>query len=108
MDRENGGFYATGSYSGTIINPAKIWWGQCEALLCCMYLYHNFGKLEYAEGFNLTLQWITQNQADWGHGEMYLDIDEFGTARGYKAGRSKTTYHNGRAILQSLLLAGRP
>ncbi len=108
-DKENGGIYDAGKYyapdSMVIINKSKSWWGEAEALnsLLLMHeMYPNDPKGYYSYFVD---QWdyintylIDHEYGGWfSHG---IDQDpESRTSR--KAHNWKTTYHTGRAMVNT-------
>lgn len=110
-DRDRGGFYAAGPLGRVARNRTKLWWPQAEGLLCCLVLYKLTGDVSYAQCFAHTLDWVTEHQVDWEHGEWHEQVARNGTATGIKAGPWKAPYHNGRAMvacLEGLDLRGEP
>ena len=108
FDRTGGGFYDSGFFNVKADRRDKIWWVQAEALVGALYLYHLTGEKLYWECFSQTLDWIIQHQVDWEYGEWHNRISVTGKISGEKAGAWKSPYHNGRAILQCLVLLSSP
>jgi mannobiose 2-epimerase len=103
-DRQNGGFYDSGSFLSRADRREKIWWVQAEGLVSALQMYRLTAEEVYWNCFSQTLEWIVKHQVDWQHGDWHETIDRAGKASGVKAGPWKGPYHNGRAMLQCLEL----
>jgi cellobiose epimerase len=102
FDHKHGGFYESGPFNKPADRREKIWWVQAEGLVAALYIYRLTDNQIYWDCFAQTLEWISNYQTDWKHGDWYETVDENGTASGSKAGPWKGPYHNGRAMLQCL------
>jgi mannobiose 2-epimerase len=105
FDRRNGGFYHTGAPRKPAADRTKIWWVQAEALLALNVLRSWTRDERYRRAASRTLDWICERQADWVGGEWFAAIDAKGRPHGAKTGPWKGPYHQGRALLKSLVLA---
>ena len=103
FDEKNGGFF----YSGPLNEPAtdrhKSWWVQAEALVGALTMYQLTSNTEYFEVFRKTWGFCEKQQIDWKNGDWYARIAPDGQPGGDKASPWKGAYHNGRAMIESLI-----
>jgi cellobiose epimerase len=104
FDRRDGGFYYSGLFNAPADQRHKSWWVQAEGLISALSMYRLTAEELYWQCFAKTLDWIVGYQADWQHGEWYMYISATGEPTGDKTGAWKSSYHNGRAVLQCLEL----
>jgi cellobiose epimerase len=103
-DEQHGGFYDSGRFSQPADRKAKVWWTQAEALVAALMMHQRTGEQRYLEVFDQTLDWVNRHQVDWTNGDWHANIGEDGKPSGLKAGPWKSPYHNGRAMIECLLL----
>jgi cellobiose epimerase len=101
-DKEQGGFFNSGTFNKRGDNREKVWWVQAEAIVSALYMYRLTHDSQYLRVFEKTYDWIDKHQVDWKRGEWYETITPDGTPRGDKAGIWKCGYHNGRAMIECL------
>ena len=104
FDHEAGGFYSAGEFDAPADERQKVFWVQAEGMVAALTMYRETGELKYWQAFVKTYDWVVERQADWAHGDWHAVIDKDGAMLGAKAGRWKSPYHNGRAVLESLRL----
>lgn len=104
FDREEGGFYYTGSFNAPADRREKVWWVQAEGLVSALQIYSLTGEEVYFNCFSKTLDWIVKHQVDWEHGDWHAQVSKSKKPSGDKAGAWKSPYHNGRAIIRCLEL----
>ncbi|MGB1892733.1 MAG: AGE family epimerase/isomerase [Candidatus Latescibacterota bacterium] len=102
FDRGKGGFYESGPLGQPADDLDKIWWVQAEGLVALLSLYQMTGNEAYWSAFIETYEWVEGHQVDWDNGDWHAQITPDGTSSGAKAGRWKTPYHSGRAVLECL------
>ncbi|TXI42452.1 MAG: hypothetical protein E6Q56_01430 [Mycobacterium sp.] len=105
-DRRRGGFFSRGCIGQPAHVRDKLWWVQAEGLLAALQMFVHTGDAHYYAIFCHTLDWIEVQQADWTHGDWHRAIAPSGAVRGNKADAWKTPYHNGRAMIECLVLLG--
>ncbi|MBW3625617.1 MAG: AGE family epimerase/isomerase [Armatimonadetes bacterium] len=103
-DRSKGGFYDAGAFNKRAGDRNKTWWVQAEALVSALYMYRLTGEAKYREVFERTLDFIDRYQTDWKHGEWHATVMPDGKGTGDKAHIWKAGYHNGRAMIECLVL----
>lgn len=103
-DSARGGFYDSGPFNKPADRKAKVWWVEAEAIVSALYMYRLTGERKYLDIFAQTYDFIEKHQVDWEHGEWHATITPEGQAQGDKAQPWKAGYHNGRAMIESLLL----
>jgi mannobiose 2-epimerase len=103
-DPVHGGFFTPPRFKRPGAPREKDWWTQAEGLVSALHLYVLFEEEEYWRHFRSTLDWIDRCQVDWNHGDWHAYVTESGIQHGNKAGRWKTAYHSGRAVLTCLEL----
>jgi cellobiose epimerase len=103
-DDDKGGFYDSGRFNQPADRKVKVWWTQAEALVAALMMHQRTGEQRYLEVFDQTLDWVNRHQIDWENGDWHANIGEDGRASGLKAGPWKSPYHNGRAMIECLLL----
>ncbi|MCW5772167.1 MAG: AGE family epimerase/isomerase, partial [Rhodospirillaceae bacterium] len=103
-DAAEGGFFNTVGAEGT--DRSKTWWAQAEGLLGSLLIHRYCGSARARHCFLGTLDWIERFQADWQAGEWHAVILEHAVQPGDKGGPWKTAYHNGRAMLDGMVLLG--
>lgn len=103
FDEALGGFFHTGALAEAASDRAKHWWVQGEALVAALTMYQMTSNTEYFEVFRKTWSFCDKYQIDWNHGDWHSAIGLDGKARGDKANEWKAAYHNGRAMIESLL-----
>jgi mannobiose 2-epimerase len=103
FDTDLGGYYHDGNPDGTVTRKTKIWWVQCEALLCLWRLYEITGSGNYLDKLDATLEFIEKYQRDPKTGEWFAGIEgesvtdwTFGLGKGTLR---KASYHNVRALV---------
>jgi mannobiose 2-epimerase len=102
FDHKKGGFYDTGSFNAPANRRDKVWWVQAEAIVSALYMYRLTRQEVYRHCFCQTLDWVVKYQVDWEHGDWYERVAPNGRQFGNKAWAWKSSYHNGRAMLQCL------
>jgi cellobiose epimerase len=102
-DRENGGFYDSGSAFGPPSVTDKIWWTQAEGLNALALMHAHFGHKTSRYWDALRLQWkfIREHQIDSRYGGWLASVDRDGQS---SAGRAKgdqwtESYHQARALM---------
>ena len=70
--------------------------------MALLSLYQMTGNEAYWSAFIETYEWVEGHQVDWDNGDWHAHIRPDGTSSGAKAGRWKTPYHSGRAVLECL------
>ncbi len=103
FDEERGGFYYSGPFHQPATDRTKSWWVQSEALVSSLEMYQLTGRTEYFEVFRKTWSFCEKYQIDWANGDWHQSIGGDGKPTGDKAGPWKSAYHNGRAMMESLL-----
>ena len=104
FDHDKGGFYEGGALRMPADDLDKVWWVQAEGLVALLSLYQLTGDENYWSAFLNTYEWVERYQIDWENGDWHAHIAPDGRASGAKAGRWKTPYHNGRAVIECLRL----
>lgn len=103
-DRENGGFYDTGTAFGPASNTDKIWWTQGEGLNALTLMHARYGHetTRYWDALNLQWQFITRHQLDPKYGGWYSTVSKEGAATPGRVKSDQWTeaYHQGRALIQ--------
>jgi cellobiose epimerase len=107
-DDQQGGFYDSGRFNQPADRKAKVWWTQAEALVAALRMHRMTGEQRYLDVFDQTLEWVRRHQVDWENGDWHANIGEDGKPSGQKAGPWKSPYHNGRAMIECLLLLSQP
>jgi mannobiose 2-epimerase len=102
FDHRRGGLYENGPPGRPADKLNKIWWVQAEALPSALELWRRTQDERYRRAFELTLDWITNEQADWNAGDWHAAIQPNGRPAGGKSGDWKDPYHQGRAVLECL------
>ena len=101
-----GGFYFQGQDSITILNSAKTWWAQAEALNSLLLMSRLFPKeTDYYALFENQWDYIKLFLIDEEHGGWYawgLDRSDDQQQQGLKAQIWKSPYHNGRALMNCI------
>jgi mannobiose 2-epimerase len=109
-DAQNGGFFERGLYqtldSLVIIDDHKSWWSQVEALnsLLLMHELHPGSDIDYYNYFVKQWNYINTYLIDHTYGGWYgngLDTNP-ASKNGRKAHNWKTTYHNGRGMVNCI------
>lgn len=104
FDRSRGGFFGRGYVGQPAHVRDKTWWVQAEGLLGALQMFVHTGEAHYYACFCQTLDWIEARQVDWTHGDWHRTIKPGGAIHGDKADAWKTPYHNGRAMIECLVL----
>ncbi len=102
-DEKNGGFYNSGPFRQPANDRNKAWWVQAEVLVSALEMHLLTGEPLYYDVFEKTWQFLDKNQIDWENGEWHSTILPDGRARGDKAQIWKGGYHNGRAMVESVI-----
>lgn len=103
FDEDKGGFFYTGVFDQPAADRSKSWWVQAEALVSSLTMYELTSSTEYFEVFRKTWDFCDRHVIDWKNGDWHASIDPNGRPGGDKAGPWKSAYHNGRAMMESLL-----
>jgi len=103
-DPRLGGFWDWGPLGKPAESRVKIWWVQAEALVSALAMYRLTGEPRYWNVFEKTWRFIEQFMADTERGEWWPQTDENGKPGGDKANAWKAAYHNGRAMIEGLLI----
>lgn len=103
FDTQRGGYFHDGTPDGTVTRRTKIWWVQCEGLLCLWRLYDLTGDSRYLDRLDATLRFIETYQRDPQTGEWFAGIEDgrvtdwtFGLEKGTLR---KASYHDVRALV---------
>jgi mannobiose 2-epimerase len=102
-DSERGGFFYTGPFNGAATDRQKSWWVQAEALVSALEMYKLTSDRRYYDVFEKTWQFLDKHQIDWKNGEWHSTVLPDGSTRGDKAQIWKGGYHNGRAMMDSVI-----
>jgi mannobiose 2-epimerase len=103
-DEVGGGFYDSGEFHKPADRRDKIWWVQAEAIVSALKMYRLTGEEKYAKVFTGTWELIESKMIDWKAGEWHSTVTISGEQRGDKAQIWKAGYHNGRALIECLLM----
>lgn len=103
-DAKDGGFWYSGWFRQPADNRVKSWWVQSEVLVSALMMYRLTRDPQYWEVFEKTWDFVEKHQIDWKTGEWWTSVDEKLQAHGEKAGPWKAGYHNGRAMIEGILL----
>lgn len=103
-DAEKGGFFYYGAFNQPASNLEKSWWVQSEALVSALYMYRLTQDPKYLKVFTQTFEFVDKYQIDWKNGEWHDTVLPDGSVRGNKAQPWKAGYHNGRAMIECLML----
>ena len=76
---------------------------QAEALVGALTMYQLTINTEYFEVFRKTWSFCDKFQIDWKNGDWHAVIGADAKARGDKADEWKAAYHNGRAMIESVV-----
>ncbi len=105
FDAKQGGFFSSGEVFDQPANDLnKVWWVQAEALVSCLYMHRLTGDPRYLDYFIKTYHFVESKQTDWENGEWHSTITPEGKPIGQKANPWKGGYHNGRAMMECLLI----
>jgi mannobiose 2-epimerase len=105
FDAKLGGFFSSGDQFNQPANDRnKVWWVQAEALVSCLYMHRLTGDPRYLDYFTKTYRFVEIRQTDWENGEWHATITPDGKPMGQKANPWKGGYHNGRAMMECLLI----
>jgi mannobiose 2-epimerase len=102
FDHERGGFYSEGGIRLPAHHRFKEWWVQAECLLSALRMHRRTGEPRYLSAFESTLEWIVDEQVDWGRGGWHREVSRRGIRRGVKAGPWQDAFHEGRALIECL------
>jgi len=103
-DGIHGGFWYTGWFRQPANGRTKSWWVQSEALVSALTMYKLTRDPQYYEVFEKTWEFTNKHLIDRKTGEWRESIDEHLKASGNKAHAWKAGYHNGRAMIESIIL----
>ena len=103
-DARDGGFYDNGRFNQPADRLAKVWWVQAEAIVSALYMHRLTGEQKYLDVFRKTYDFIEKHQVDWENGEWHANVLPDGRVTGDKAQPWKAGYHNGRAMIECLLV----
>jgi len=103
FDEDQGGFFYNGPFNQPASNRSKSWWVQSEALVSALTMYQLTSNTEYFEVFRKTWSYCDKHQIDWTNGDWHSAIEVDGTPAGDKANPWKAAYHNGRAMMESII-----
>ena len=103
FDEGQGGFFHAGQLNEMTSDRSRYWWVQAESLVCALTMYQMTNNTEFFEVFRKTWSFCDNFQIDWKNGDWHAVIGVDGKARGDKASEWKAAYHNGRAIIESLV-----
>lgn len=98
---EDGGIFNSAGPLG-IIDRAKEWWPQIEAVIGFVNAWQMSGEPTYLQAAMQSWHFIETKLIDREHGEWYWGLDAQGAPALYqdKAGPWKCPYHNGRGCLE--------
>ncbi|MBN1992417.1 MAG: AGE family epimerase/isomerase [Anaerolineae bacterium] len=97
---EDGGLFYQGDPTG-IIDPAKHWWPQAEAMVGFLSAYQLSRHQPFLQASLKSWDFIKQYLIDREHGEWFWGVDKTGRPLNReKAGMWKSPYHNSRACLE--------
>ena len=86
---------------GRVLDPARVWWVQAEALVGFFNAWQMTGRPEFLQASGASRDFIADYQRDSANGEWYwYSILDPGAGTRYKAGFWKAPYHNGRAMME--------
>lgn len=102
-DEQRGGFYDSGKFNEPADNRNKVWWVEAEALVSALTMYELTKDRQYYDVFERTWAYLLREQIDWNDGEWWGTVRPDGTKGGEKANIWKGGYHNGRAMIESIL-----
>ena len=103
-DEKNGGFYDSGGFSQPADRLTKTWWVEAEAIVSALYMHRLTRDAKYLGVFEKTYDFIDKYQVDWENGEWHAQILPDGRSQGDKAQPWKAGYHNGRAMIECLII----
>ncbi len=103
-DGEKGGIFNWGSFNQPAGNREKSWWAQAETIVSALYMYRLTKDPQYLAVFAKTYDFIEKYFVDWKNGEWYENMLPNGQPSGSKAHAWKAGYHNGRSMIECLLL----
>jgi mannobiose 2-epimerase len=103
-DAKNGGFWYWGPFGKPAQDGSKSWWVQSEALVSALTMYRLTKDAQYWRVFEKTWGFVRDHQIDWKNGEWWSSVDERLAGSGGKANEWKAGYHNGRAMIECIVL----
>jgi mannobiose 2-epimerase len=104
-DNRLGGFYDKGTAFGRAYGLDKIWWTQAEGLNSLLLMHELFGaeNQQYWAAFCKQWEFIKKYQINTKAGEWYDTVSPEGQPVLKDLGHIwKATYHNGRALMESV------
>ncbi len=102
-DDVNGGVFYTGAFNAPAADRQKSWWVQAEVLVSALEMHKLTGEAKYYDVFEKTWAFLDKHQIDWKNGEWHSTVLPDGSVRGGKAQIWKGGYHNGRAMIESVI-----
>ena len=102
FDAENGGYFNSGIPAGRVVDQAKYWWVQFEALPALVQLHQTAMLSDALERLERTLDWLEQKQVDNEYGGVYWGVLPDGTLGPYgdlKGDPWKAFYHDLRGLV---------
>lgn len=102
-DEQRGGFYDSGKFNESADRKSKVWWVEAEALVSALTMYELTKDRQYYDVFEKTWAYLLREQIDWNDGEWFANVQPNGSKTGDKANIWKGGYHNGRAMIESIL-----
>lgn len=107
LDRQGGLFYEAGADG--VVDRAKEWWPQAEAVVGFLNAYQETGRSSFLEAARKTWAFIRANLVDEENGEWFRRVSAEGSLDRTceKVGPWKCPYHNARACLEVMARAQR-
>lgn len=103
-DEKQGGLWYTGWFRQPADNREKSWWVQAEMLVSALTMYRLTGDKDYWDKFEQTWAFVDKYQIDHKNGEWWSSVSPDLRQSGDKAQAWKGGYHNGRAMIEGIVL----
>jgi mannobiose 2-epimerase len=103
-DEKDGGFWYWGEFHKPAAGRTKSWWVQAEVLVSALTMFQLTRDPQYWQVFEKTWRFLEKHQIDWKTGEWWATVDDNLRVSGDKANAWKGGYHNGRAMIESILI----
>ena len=100
FDRERGGGYHEGPFTGPAADKNVVWWVQAEMLVGLLNAFQLTGNAEHRKRFLQQAEFVRDHLFDREYGEWLHTIGEDGRISGEKAGEWRDPYHQSRACLE--------
>ncbi len=102
FDREHGGIYDEGPYTGPPKSKRMVWWVEAEGLVGLFNAFQLTGKQDYRDRFEQQARYVLDHFVDREYGEWFRYIEPDGKVAGNKTDDWKAPYHHSRACLEAI------